>query len=80
MDKHCYIGYIDETLDKSKANYHHYGTWFRLFSENGTYSIVGTEKNEVAVYKEYNVDRCTKKSIVFQGTLQEFGVWLKNNK
>ena len=85
MDKYSYLGYIDEILDKSEVSYHHLGLWFRLFLENDTYSIKGIEdngNNKVVVYKGSDIDWCinTKVPIAFQGTLQGFENWLKNNK
>lgn len=73
---YCYIGRICEVLDNTKANYHHCNTWFRLFLQDGDYTIT-TEKNngssEVLVRKGIS----SKNPIVFQGTLQDFKSWLE---
>jgi len=79
---YCYIGRICQILDNAKVNYHHCNTWFRLFLNDGNYSIE-TEKinniSEVLVYKGDNISWChnTKAPIMFQGTLQDFEKWLE---
>lgn len=81
--EYWYIGYICEALDNSKLHYHHCYTWFKLFLEDGIYSITAIKNNndnEVVVYKGDNISWCknTNAPIVFQGTLQDFEKWLQN--
>lgn len=81
--EHWYIGYICKILDDNNAEYHHCGVWFRLFSEDSTYSIAAVKNdnvNEVIVYKGHHISWCinTKAPIVFQGALQDFEHWLQN--
>ena len=78
---YSYIGRICEILDDSRVHYHHCNTWFRLFLEDGDYSITAIKnnhENEVVVYKGNNISWCTNTNapIVFQGTLQDFTHWL----
>lgn len=78
---YSYIGYICEVLDNSRIEYHHCNTWFKLFLEDGVYSITSIKnnnKNEVIMYKGDNISRCknTNEPIVFQGTLQNFEMML----
>lgn len=80
-----YIGYISQVLDDSKVKYHHCQTWFRLFLEDGDYSIEAIKNNkmnEVVVYQGGNISWChnTKAPIVFQGTLESFSDWLLQKK
>lgn len=82
---YCFIGRISQTLDDSKAKYHHCNTWFRLFLDDDTYSIESIKNNninEVVVYKGDNISWChnTKAPVVFQGTLQDFKRWLEESR
>ena len=92
MDKYwySYIGFICQILDECKVNYHHCGTWFRLFLNNQVYSVNTikvdnyksdiNKNNRIIVRKEKCTNNIIQDSVVFQGTLQEFDNWLQNNR
>ncbi len=85
---YSYIGFICQILDEYKVNYHHCGTWFRLFLNNQVYSVDTIKvdycksdidkNNRIIIRKEKCI--ANNISVVFQGTLQEFDNWLQNNR